>query len=78
MERRERLGSGEMHLRPREISQAADVVRIEVRQDDVPDIGGIEAQPANLVDGGFIRVEHRADVEPRRAEPTAGRFSVPT
>jgi hypothetical protein len=44
------LGLEHVHGRVREVRQPAGVIEIEVRGDDVTDVGGIEAELANLGD----------------------------
>jgi hypothetical protein len=47
------------------------VVGIEVRDDDVADVGALETQLLDLSGGGLCVVEHRADEPaPHMPEPT--------
>ena len=66
------LGGGEVHLGPGQVGQAAGVVGVEVGEDDVPDVPGVEAERRQLMDHGLSRVEDRPHEASRRTEPSGG------
>lgn len=53
----------------REIADSADVVEVEVRHDDVANIGAPEAQCLDLARRGLGRIERRANHMPERTNP---------
>ena len=53
MHRPERFGGGDMDLGVREIGQTADVIEVEVGDDDVPDVVTVESEFLDLVSGGL-------------------------
>ena len=57
-----------MNLRVRKIRDAADVIRIEVRDDDVADVLVVEAELFELVGRRLGRDEHRPGDEPHRPD----------
>jgi hypothetical protein len=54
------------------VGDAADVVAVEVRDDDVPYVVGAKAKSLNLIDSGLGRVEYWPDQVSRRSDPSAG------
>jgi hypothetical protein len=68
----ERLRSGDVYLRLGEIGDAADVVGVEMGDDDVPHVVTSKAKLLNLIDGGLPVIEHRTDESPRRSQPARG------
>jgi hypothetical protein len=54
----ESLGSGQVDVGVREVSQAADVVGVEVGKDDVLHVTGAKAKPLQLAYGCFVPFEH--------------------
>lgn len=56
-----------MDLGVREIGDAADVVDVEVRDDDVADVLAPEAEPFDLSDRRFLVVEERPEEAAGRA-----------
>ena len=67
---------GDVYLGTREIGDAADVVAVEMGDDDVAHVVTAKAKLLDLIDGGFRRVEHRADQVPRRSHPPGGIVAV--
>src|SRR5579862_2574072 len=63
------LHAAHVHLRRREIAQAAGVIGIEVREHDVAHVLALEAEPLQLRERGLALVEARAQEQLRRAEP---------
>ena len=65
-----------MYLGVGEIRYAADVVAVEVRDDNMAHVVTAKTEPLDLVDGGFFTVEHRTDDASRRSHPLAGIIAV--
>ncbi len=59
-----------MDLRVRKIRCAADMVGVEMREDDVADVLAAEAESVELVCRRFGRDEHRPGEEPDRPHPS--------
>ena len=55
-----------MNLRSREVRQAAGVVHVHMRDDDVPHVISRKAEPIDLVRDGFVVAQDRPDHAARR------------
>src|SRR5215510_14172789 len=55
------FGCGDVDLGVREIGEAAGVVKVEVRENNVPDIVTAEAEPFDLACGGLCWVKCRPE-----------------
>lgn len=62
------LVGGHMDLGLREIGESADVVHVEMGDDDVPDVVGAEAQRFDLPGRGLGAAQRGADNVPGKAE----------
>ena len=71
-DRAERLGRGDVDLGVREVGQTADVVQVEVRDDDMADIVMPEAELLDLVGGGFLMAEDGSEEVAQRSDPPGG------
>jgi len=69
-----RLRGGGMNRSTREVSQGADVIHVEMRDDDVPHVVLGEPEPSGLPCRGLLRAEHGPDdvPEPPEAARQAG------
>ena len=65
----ERLRCGDVYLSLGEIGYTANVVVVEISDDDVAHVVTAKAKSLNLIDGGFLAVEHRADEASGRSDP---------
>jgi hypothetical protein len=65
-----------MYLGVGKVGYAADVVAVEMRDDDVAHIVPAKAEPLDLMDGGFLTFEHRADEVSGRSHPPGGIVAV--
>ncbi len=68
----EGLGRGDVNLGVREVGQTADVVQVEVRDDDVADIVTREPELLDLVGGGFVVAEDGSEKVAQRSDPPGG------
>ena len=65
-----------MDLGAREVGQTADVIQVEVRDDDVADIVTPEAELLDLVGGGFFVAEDGSEEVAQRSDPPGGVSAV--
>jgi hypothetical protein len=72
------LAGVDVHGRPREVADPADVVEVEVGQHDVPDLLRPVPEPGDLADRGLVGVEPRVGEpdEPLPSEPAGSRRSA--
>ena len=68
----ERLGRGDVDLGVREVGQTADVVQVEVCDDDVADIVTPEAELFDLVGRSFLMAEDGSEDVAQRSDPPGG------
>jgi hypothetical protein len=61
-----------MDLGVREVGQTADVVQVEVRDDEVADIVAAETELLDLVGGGFFVAEDGSQEVAQRSDPPGG------
>lgn len=73
--RAERFGRGDVDLGVREVGQTADVVEVEVGDDNVTDIVAVEPEPFDLVRGRLAGQQLGPADVPERADP-AGVFTI--
>ena len=69
LQRSERLPRSDVDLGLGKIGDAADVVAVEVSNDDVAHVITAKAKLLNLIDGGLRRIQNWADQMPRGSHP---------
>ncbi len=69
-ERRDRFGRGDVKLRVRKVRRAADMVAVQVGQDDVADVLAAVPQSVELVGRRLACLKDRPGEEPDRAHPS--------
>jgi hypothetical protein len=75
-QRAERLCGGDVYLGLGKVAYAADMVAVEVRDDDVAHVVAVKAELLDLMYGGLLTFEHRADEVSGRSHPTGGVVAV--
>ena len=75
-QRAERLCGSDVYLGLGEFGYAADVVAIEMRDDDVAHVVPSKTELLDLSDGGFLALQHWADEVSRRPHPLCGIAAV--